>query len=368
MTRFSDPIPQLPQICRLYNSLARTEDFSGVVRLQQGDTVLLNAAYGYANRAWRKRNHVQTRFRIASIGKMFTAVAVLRLIEQGLLRWDTRPVELLSLQGTSLPSEATIYHYLTMTAGIGDYFDEEGDPTVEWDRMCRLVPLHLLRDQRSYLPLFIDRPALGPVGQTHVYSNASYILLGLVIEHVTQESYFEAVRRLVFEPAGMEQTNFTCLDDLEPDTAEGYIPLDVDGQRTGWRRNVYYATPGPAADGGATSTARDLVRFIQALRKGKLLSQDSTALMLTPQVLDSHDAAHGCTWMYGLGNFFMLDAVTGDILRWGHTGEEEGISCRLYHYPAIDLDVVILGNQNACAGAAGWALHDILTRSEEALT
>ncbi len=177
---------------------------------------------------------------------------------------------------------------------------------------------------------------------------------------MTKESYFKVTRRLVFEPAGMAHTDFACLDDLELDAAEGYIPLDVDGRRTGWRRNVYYATPGPAADGGATSTAGDLIHFIRALCKGGLLSQENTALMLTPQVVDTHDPTRGCTWMYGFGNLFMVDEVSGETLRWGHTGEEEGVSCRVYHYPSIDLDVVILGNQSSCAGAAAWALHEIL--------
>ena len=360
MTRFVDPVSQVQRIRRLFTTLARTEDFSGVVRLQQGETVLFEAAYGYANRSWRIRNRPGTRFRIASVGKMFTAVAVIRLIEQGLLSWDTSPVKLLGLEETCLPAEATIYHYLTMTTGIGDYFDEDQDSTAEWDRMCRLTPLHTLRDNRSYLPLFIDRPVKGPVGQQFVYSNASYVLLGLVMEHVARESYFEIIRKLVFEPAMMTQTGFDCLDDVQPDTAEGYIPVEAEGTRAGWRRNLYYATPGPAGDGGATSTAADLIRFLQALRNGRLLSRENTGLMLTPQVLESHDPARGCTWMYSFGNMFMVDANSGDILRWGHTGEEEGISSRLYYYPSLNLVIAILGNQSACAGAAGWALHDLL--------
>ena len=81
--------------------------------------------------------------------------------------------------------------------------------------------------------------------------------------------------------------------------------------------------------------------------------------MLTPKVSQTDERIRGYTWKYGYGNFFLLDD-DAHIVRWGHTGEEDGVSCRLYYYPKANLDVVILGNQSWCAGSLGWEIHDIL--------
>ena len=84
-----------------------------------------------------------------------------------------------------------------------------------------------------------------------------------------------------------------------------------------------------------------------------------TQEFLTPKVLQTDERIRGYTWEYGYGNFFILDE-DGRIMRWGHTGEEDGVSCRLYHYPEENLDVVILGNQSWCAGRLGWEIHDLI--------
>ena len=128
----------------------------------------------------------------------------------------------------------------------------------------------------------------------------------------------------------------------------------------GWKKNIYAVTVGPAADGGPTSTVDDLIRFAQALRNGTLLSPALTQEMLTPQVQQDEENYRGYTWMYGYGNIFLLDE-NGQVVRWGHTGKEDGISCRLYRYPQEKMDVVILGNQSWCAGRLGWEIHDLIT-------
>ena len=84
--------------------------------------------------------------------------------------------------------------------------------------------------------------------------------------------------------------------------------------------------------------------------------------MLTPKVREADEQFRGYTWMYGYGNFFLLDA-SDQIVRWGHTGEEDGVSGRLYHYPRQNLDVIILGNQSWCAGSLAWEIHDLIVAS-----
>ena len=158
----------------------------------------------------------------------------------------------------------------------------------------------------------------------------------------------------------MNRSDFVALDDVDDEVAEGYIAVvDESEQIIGWKKNTYSTTPEAAADGGATSTVVDLVKFSQALRKGLLLSAEMTQEMLTPKVAEGDEPFRGYTWKYGYGNFFILDQ-NEQIVRWGHTGEEDGVSCRLYYYPKENLDVAILGNQSWCAGDLAWAIHDLI--------
>ena len=148
------------------------------------------------------------------------------------------------------------------------------------------------------------------------------------------------------------------------EVAEGYIPITNEGEEViGWKKNIYSTTPDPVGDGGATSTAGDLVKFPRALREGKLLSPQMTTDLLEPKVVQNEDMFRGYHWRYGYGLNFILDQEE-EIVRWGHTGEEDGVSCRLYYYPNEDLDVIILGNQSWCAGKLGWEIHDLIMKTK----
>lgn len=343
---------------------SKAEQFSGVVLVKRGEDTLFQAAYGYANRSWKISNRVDTRFRIASISKLFTAVAVLQLIEQGKLSLDTRVRECLGLQNTKIPREAALRHMLTMTSGIADWFEESGDWAETWSAFCREHPIYLFRRNEDYLPLFVDKDPLFPAGEKHQYNGAGYILLGLVIEKISGLSYFDYVRRHIFEKAQMTRSEFVALDGVDEEVAEGYLPMtDAQEQVTGWTKNIYSTTVAAAADGGATSTAEDLCRFSQALRGGQFLSAQWTQEMLTPKVLEQPEPFKGYTWKYGYASFFLLDD-TGRIVRWGHTGEEDGVSCRLYYYPEQGLDIAILGNLSWCAGKLAWEIHDLILAQE----
>lgn len=340
----------------------QTEDnlFSGVVLIQQdASTTIFHEAYGPADRTWNVANRPDTRFRIASVSKMFTALAVLQQIAAGNLDLDMVVQEALALEKGAIPEDVTVRHLLTMTAGIADWFDESRDWEEVWEELSREHAVTLLRRNRDYLPLFTHKAPLAPSGQRYRYNNAGFILLGLLLEQVARQPYGDYICDHVFEPAGMRQTAFLALDEVERNVAEGYIPQSEDEQIVGWKRNIYAVTPAPAADGGATSSAADLCRFLQTLRQGQLLSERMAQLMLTPQVLESEERHRGYTWMYGFGNEFLLDDQQQTV-RYGHTGEEDGISCRLYHYPRPQLDVAILGNQSWCAGRVGWYLHDLI--------
>lgn len=142
----------------------------------------------------------------------------------------------------------------------------------------------------------------------------------------------------------MAQADFIPLDAVAANLAEGYVAEeDEETGQTTWRKNIYSTTPEAAADGGAVATAVDLFQFSKALRNGRLLSPASTEAMLKPHIAQSDGPISGYLWQYGFGNEFVL-STDGQLIRWGHTGEEDGVSCRFYHYPNHGLDVIILGN------------------------
>jgi CubicO group peptidase (beta-lactamase class C family) len=349
------------QLDQIIANKSREEQFSGVVLVKRGESDLFRAAYGYANRSWTIENRVDTRFRIASVSKMFTAVAILQLIEANKLSLDASVVDCLGLEHTTIPREATVEHMLTMTSGIADWFEESGDWDETWAALCREHPIYLFRSNEDYLPLFANKTPNFPVGQRHQYNGAGYILLGLLIEKISGLPYFDYIRQHVFEKAQMTRSDFVSLDDITEEVAEGYIPVEKDDRIIGWKKNIYSTTPEAAADGGATSTVDDLTRFSRALREGNLLSENFTREMLTPKVLERAEKSRGYTWKYGYANFFLLDD-SDEVVRWGHTGEEDGVSCRLYYYPKQNLDVVILGNQSGCAGSLAWEVHDLIVK------
>lgn len=343
--------------------VAERTGFSGTVRVTRHGQPVFTRVFGMASRRWSIPNTHDTRFRVASVSKMFTAVAVLQLVERQQVRLGDALVDFVKDHVPELDPRVTVHHALTMTAGIGDWFEEGSDDwEAEWAALTSSQPLYLLRDNKDYLPLFADKQPHFAPGERYLYNGAGYIMLGLLIESVTGRSFEEVIVDDVFARAGMSASGFPALDDLGPDIAEGY--LATADSATPYRTNHYATTPRAAADGGATCTAADLTAFAHALRHGRLLNEETTRLALTPQVDEREEKVRGYRWMYGFGLTHILDDE-GTVVRWGHTGEEDGVSARLYHYPQQDLDVAVLSNISWCAGDMGWAVHDALVGNQE---
>lgn len=347
------------ELAKVLSDRTARDLFSGAVLISHSGQTIFEHGYGYANRAWKIPNTIHTRYRIASLSKMFTALAVFQLIERELLSFATPLLEIMTLPSTKMPSSVTIQHLLTMTSGIADWFDESGDWEANWQQLITTHPIYLFRENKDYLPLFLNSEPLFPVGQRYMYNGAGYILLGLVIEKITGQSYFNYVTSEIFNPFGMQQTAFIALDEPALNVAEGYVKIEQEGKPTSWQRNIYSTTPQAAADGGATSTLTDMLLFSKAIRAGSMLSTELATEFLTPKVKQFEDSFRDYYWHYGYANIFLVDELR-QITRWGHTGEEDGVSCRLFYFPHQDVDAIILGNQSWCAGELGWEIHDLV--------
>lgn len=352
---------QTEKLSAFIRDLTDKGKFSGVVLLRRESEDLFCGAFGYASRSWKILNAKDMVFQHSSITKMFTAVAALQLVEEGLLSFESRVQNILKLNVSNVPSNVTLHHLLTHTSGIADYFEEYDSEIDGYEEIWGRYPNYTFHNLADFLPLFVGKNPLCNAGDNFSYCNAGYILVGLMIEKVADVSYYEFVRKNVFLRAGMDHADFFPLDGVRDNVAEGHQPVkDVKGNLIGWKKNVFALPLRGASDGGSFSTTHDLVRFMQSLREGKLLSQEMTSMMLQPQgpVQVESDGE----WAYGYGMALLLEK--GEVVRYGHSGDDPGVSAKVFHYPDQAIDLVILGNQSHCSDEVGRFVHELIMSGE----
>ena len=258
----------------LLQKASEANEFSGVVLIAQNGKILFHKAYGLADRDLGVPNRPDTKFNVGSINKVFTQVAIGQLAEQGRLAFSDTIRRNLPDYPSPAADRITIQQLLTMSSGLGDFFGAAFDAT----------PKNRLRTLADYLPLFAKEPLLFEPGTSRRYSNAGYIVLGLIIEKASGQSYYDYVRKRVFEPAGMKDTDCFELDAIVPNRATGYTLEDENGKPLPARRaNIYELPARGSSAGGGYSTAEDLLRFDVAMRSERLLSPDYTDWFFSDQ-------------------------------------------------------------------------------------
>jgi len=246
---------------------ASQDQFSGAVLLARGDKVVFEKAYGLADKSSNTPNRTDTRFNLGSINKIFTNIAIHQLASQGKLSLDDTIGKLLTdYPNPDAASKVTIHHLLSMTSGIGDFFGERYEQT----------PKDKLRSIRDYFPLFADKPLEFEPGAKRRYSNGGYLVLGAIIEKVSGTDYYSYVKKNIYQPAGMKDSDWYDKDKLPPNTAVGYTYEDRPTITNADKRNPNYPTlPGKGSSaGGGYSTLRDLLAFVRAMRQGVVTTPD----------------------------------------------------------------------------------------------
>jgi CubicO group peptidase (beta-lactamase class C family) len=303
--------------------------FTGVVVLAHGDDVLLAQAHGLADREAGRANTTATSFNVASLGKMFTGVAVARLVERGELDYDAPVGRYLDgFPNADIAAKVTIAQLLTHTSGVPDLPDA----------LFAAPPARL----DGYLPFFAQARLDFAPGTQRAYSNAGFVLLGLVLERVTGQPFEQVLRDDVFRPAGMTAA-FSVQD--TPTAAIGYTrkaPGDP------WTANTGAIAPRSGPHGGQLVSAPDLVRFFSALRGGRLLHERSLREMLA-----DHAGEAGA---YAFGT---IDFATDRLV--GHSGGDAGASADAYTYWNSGYTIVVLSNLDPPAS------HDIAKALRELL-
>lgn len=328
------------ELKQYFQELEGQDRFSGVVLITQGNLEVYTGAYGLASRAWEVKNTPDTRFDTASITKLFTAAATLQLIDQKRLAFDTGVIDFLNLEGTAISKDVTVFHLLTHSSGIGDDADEEAGESYE--ALWKTKPNYAVTETMDFLPQFIHKPPNFPPGQGCRYCNCGYILLGLLIEKTSGMKYRDYVRQNIFAKTGMYSSDFLRMDRVHENVAEGSDPLRGEaGHIVGWRKNIYSFPPIGSPDSGAHVTAKDLDRFLRAMKTGELLSPKLTEAFFTPQV--HYRAIEGGTEKYGHGLLFFLDS-SDQVAYFEKDGINAGVSGFIRHYPKEDINVVLLSN------------------------
>jgi CubicO group peptidase (beta-lactamase class C family) len=233
--------------------LSDTDHFSGVVFAAKGDRVLLERAWGLADVASKTPNSVDTKFNIGSINKVFTQTAIAQLATAGKLSLDDTIRKHLPDYPSPVADKITIRQLLEHKSGLGDFFGPK----------YIAAPPSSLRELSDFLPLFVSAPLQFEPGTSQRYSNAGYVVLGLIIEHATGEKYRDYVQKHIFEPAGMKDSGFWAVDERVAKRATGYTKRGPDGPIPAREPNTKTLPGRPSSAGGAYSTARDLFRLFQ---------------------------------------------------------------------------------------------------------
>src|SRR4051794_886658 len=294
---------------------AKKDEFSGVVLVARRGEILLQKAWGLANRETKTPNTLDTRFRIGSMNKMFTSVATLQLVEAGKLALD-EPIGkyLPDYPNKDVATKVTVRHLLTHTGGTGDIFGPDFDKN-------RLT----LREHGDYLKLYGARGPDHEPGGEFRYSNYGFVLLGALIEKVTGMSYYDYVQSKIYQPAGMSSTGSLTEAEAVPNRSVGYMK-----GKSGWEPNTDTLPWRGTSAGGGYSTAGDFLRFAQALESGKLISKASLAAATTPNKES-----------YGFG--FGIKGE-GPLRGYGHGGGAPGMNGELQIYPQLGIVVICLSN------------------------
>ncbi|UCD64695.1 MAG: class A beta-lactamase-related serine hydrolase [Candidatus Zixiibacteriota bacterium] len=308
---------------------AELDMFSGTVLVAKDGHTIFEGAYGEANKDFGIPNSLNTKFNIGSIGKSFTAVAIMQLVESGRLKLSDPLSKYLPAAPFTEKDRITIHHLLTHTSGLGDYLEHE-------DYLGTLPGVSKITD---VLPLVYDQAAQFAPGEQFAYSNSGYLLLGVIIEEVSGLPYPEYLQQNIFEPSGMTESGLFYESEVLPGRSIGYTKT-WDGS---YVSNVV-SVPAPCPAGGLRTTVNDLLKFDQALLGSTLLSESSRATMYRATELRP---TYACGWEIKEyhGHKFV-----------GHSGGANGIEAYFYRFINDGYTIVTLSNYD---GGNGQVCSDI---------
>src|SRR5436190_2553899 len=304
---------------QIVQSYVANRQFMGAALVARGEQVLFSRGYGSANLEWDVPNSPNTKFRLGSVTKQFTAASILLLEERGKLDISD-PIKKYLPEAPAAWDKITIFHVLTHTAGIPNF--------TNFPDYAKLEPF--ATTPADLVARFRDKPLEFQPGEKWNYSNSGYVLLGYLIEKITGDKYEKFVRENIFTPLGMKDSGYDSNSAVISHRAAGYVFRNNVFENAGF---VHISVPQGA--GALYSTTEDLLKWEQGLFGGKVLQAASLEKMTTPVKSD-----------YAFG---LAVQTTGGHKKIEHGGGIEGFNTELAYYPDDKLTVVVLGNVNGPA-------------------
>ncbi len=309
-------------------------NFRGNIYIIQNNKVIYEKTSGYADLANEIPNTLDTRFASASAGKVFVAVGILQLIEQGKIHFDDTLGKLLDLEWHNIDRDVTVKQLLTHTSGVPDYFDES--IMDEYEDLWKDYPNYKIRHNRDLLPLFINKLMMYPRGEKFQYNNSGYVLLAMIIEAVTGMEFDQYLKLRVFDICGMKSTGYYELDRLPAKCANSYIYC---AETDNFRTNIFSVDAKGTGAGGAFITVPDILRFWTNLLDGKLISRALVSEMLSKQ---SGDGGNTNESHYGYG-LWIIDNPAGKDFAY-FQGCDPGVSFISEYNPNNGMISVLVSN------------------------
>jgi CubicO group peptidase (beta-lactamase class C family) len=304
------------------DELLKDEKFSGAVLVTKNGKAILSGAYGLADREKKIANSLNTKFRIGSMNKMFTAVSILQLAQAGKIKLSEPFGKYIAdYPNKEAAAKVSIEQLLTHTGGTGDIFG----PQFQEHRKD-------LRNLQDYVNLYGKRGLEFEPGSRWEYSNYGFLLLGVVVERVSGKTYYDYAREKVYAPAGMNSTGSLAEDENVPDRSIGYTSFGGGELHANVDTLPYRGT----SAGGGYSTVEDLQRFAGALMNHQLLNPEYTDLLTTGKVA----TPHGGKYAFG----FFDDGAESGARHFGHGGGAPGMNGELQIYPQSGYVIAVLAN------------------------
>jgi len=301
------------------------------ILIDQGGEIVYERHIGFADIANRVPANRDTVYKIGSITKSYTALAILQLVEKGQIDLDAKVSQYLTeLEGPG--TEATVAELLTHSSGIPNYTSlPEGQKILSW----------VVTNRDDIVELFEDKPLDFEPGTNFSYSNSGYYLLGLIIEAVSGKDYFDHLKEQVFEPLGLAATYAGSYEEIEPYQARGYT-VSSEGFAN--------AAPTPQltsySAGTLDASAADLVKYCRAVFKSEVTSEKLRELITRTGTFPGGEQQR-----YALGALMISDFY--GHRKWGHSGGISGFSTHYEYFPDDDITVVILVNANGAPISPG---------------
>jgi len=275
------PQTKAEKIESLLNEYYKFKVFNGSVLVAEDGKVIYKNGFGLANMEWNIPNTPDTKFRVGSVTKQFTAMLIMQLVEEGKLKLNVPITTYIPDYPKDKGDKITIHHLLTHTSGIPNYTSL---PTLNDFMRDPITPLDLVK-------IFWDLPLDFEPGEKFSYSNSGYIVLGYIIEKVTGESYEDVLKEKIFEPLGMKNSGYDHTEVIIPKRASGYDKVGTDYFNTS-----YLDMSVPYSAGSIYSTVEDLYLWDQALYTEKLLSKNYLDKMFIPYAKPPFAEGYGYGW------------------------------------------------------------------------